>query len=74
MFPPMYPVDGLHYRGTFHTWAYAIDRVRSRPVPRSTSDAADTLSADQVRTILPESRRLFNETAAHLIRLGQRGR
>ena len=42
MFPPMYPVDGLHYRGTFHTWAYA---TRSRPVaacvPRPNgSDAA----------------------------------
>ena len=67
MFPPMYPVDGLHYRGTFHTWAYAIDRVRSRPSAHQSGDTKRPLSAAHVRAILRDSRHLFNETAAHFL-------
>jgi hypothetical protein len=70
MFAPMYPVDGLHYRGTWYTWASALDRVRSRPASTSMTESGGTLSPDQVRAILRDGRRLFDETAARFLRAG----
>lgn len=64
MFAPMYPVDGLHYRGTFYTWAYALDRVRAR---RVRPDAAPLLPDDRVRDLLTAARRLLDDTAAHFL-------
>jgi hypothetical protein len=64
MFAPMYPVDGLHYRGAFYTWAFALDRVRARP---ASPIAAPSLSDGHVRDLLIAGRRLFDDTSARFL-------
>jgi hypothetical protein len=74
MYPPMYPVDGLSYRGERFTWETALDRVRSSSIAHSGegSTGASDLSPDQVRDILRRGRRLFDETAAHFLAAASR--
>jgi hypothetical protein len=73
MYPPMYPVDGLSYRGQRFTWATALDRVRSHSAAPAAPPSAESaaLEPHQVRDVLRRSRRLFDETATHFLAAAQ---
>ena len=70
VFPGLRPVDAFHWRGVFYYWHGVVDRVTFRlagdtieePIVRGRPGAA--LTDGQVRSIIRESRRLFNETGA----------
>jgi hypothetical protein len=69
-FPGLRPVNGFHWRGVFYGWHDLLDRVTVRrggeaieePLPEVGSGAP--LTPAEVRAVIRESRRVFDETAA----------